>query len=115
MRLYKYFAFMLLVFSLILGSRASYTKVYSEPEIIQSVIEPGDKVKIVTDDNEETTFLVVEVTDESIVGESETVLFTDIKRLKKQTGSAGENFLIITIMTIGVGAADGMPTEILKP
>jgi len=36
--------------------------------------------------------VVVEVTDEAIVGESETVLFTDITILRKQTVSAAENF-----------------------
>jgi hypothetical protein len=110
MRLHKYFALILIVFSFIIGSCASYSKVYPEPEIVQSVIEPGDKVKIVTDDNEETTFVVVEVTDESIVGESETVLFTDIKRLKKQTRSAGWNFLFTTIGAIS-GGATGWPID----
>jgi len=61
-------------------------------------------VKIVTKDNEETSFVVVEVTDEAIVGESQTVLFTDITKLQKQTASAGEKILIISIITlVGVG------------
>jgi hypothetical protein len=100
-----------LTLSLISASCASHTAVYPEPVNIQSVIQPGDTVKIVTKDNEETSFVVVEVTDEAIVGESETVLFTDITKLQEQTVSAGENFLIITIMTLGVaagGAAQGM-------
>ena len=39
------------------------------------------------------------------------MLFTDIEKLQEQTVSAGENFGIITIMTIGVaaeGAAGGL-------
>jgi hypothetical protein len=97
-----------LTISLISASCASHTAVYPEPVNIQSVIMPGDTVKIVTKDNEETSFVVVEVTYEAIVGESETVLFTDITKLQEQTVSAGENFLIITIMTVGAGAAGGM-------
>jgi len=98
-----------LTLSLISASCASHTAVYPEPVNIQSVIKPGDTVKIVTKDNEETSFVVVEVTDEAIVGESETVLFTDITKLQEQTVSAGKNFLIISIITLGVaaGAAAG--------
>jgi hypothetical protein len=103
-----------LTLSLISASCASHTAVYPEPVNIQSVIKPGDTVKIVTKDNKETEFLVVEVTDEAIVGENETVLFADITKLEEETVSAGENFLIITIMTLGAaaegagGAAGGM-------
>jgi len=107
---HKYFSLMVLVVSLIAASCASHTAVYPEPVNIQSVIKPGDTVKIVTKDNEETSFVVIEVTDEAIVGENQTVLFTDITKLQEQTVSAGENFLIITIMTVGAGAeaAGGM-------
>jgi len=98
-----------LTLSLISASCASHTAVYPAPVNIQSVIKPGDTVKIVTKDNEETSFVVVEVTDEAIVGENVKVLFTDITKLEEQTVSAGENFGIITIITLGVaaGAAAG--------
>ena len=99
-----------LTISLISASCASHTAVYPEPVNIQSVIEPGDTVRIVTKDNEETEFVVIEVTEEAIVGESETVLFTDIVKLQEQTVSAGENFGIITIITLGIatGGAAGI-------
>lgn len=91
----KLLTVMFLVVSVIFASCvASYTGVYTDPVSIQSIIKPGDTVKIVTKDNEETSFVVVEVTDEAIVGESETVLFTDITKLQKQTVKAGENFWI---------------------
>ncbi len=107
MRVYKYFALMLLVFCLISASCASHTAVYPEPVNIQSVIQPGDTVKIVTKDNQETEFVVTEVTDEAIVGENQKLLFTDIIKLQEQTVSAGENFGIITMITLGIagGAA----------
>jgi Asp/Glu/hydantoin racemase len=66
---------------------SSYTGVGTNSSSIQYFIKQGDKVKIVTTNNEETSFVVVEVTDEAIVGERETVLFTDINKLKKQTHS----------------------------
>lgn len=104
MRIHKYSASMLLLFALILGSCASHTAVYPDPVNIQSVIKPGDKVKIVTNDNQETEFEVTDVTDEAILGENQKVLFTDIAKLQEQTVSAGENFGIISLFIIG-GAA----------
>ncbi len=103
----KYLIFMLFIASLISVSCASHTAVYPDPVNIQSVIKPGDTVKVVTKDNQETEFVVIEVTDEAIIGENFKVLFTDIEKLQEQTVSAGENFGIITIMTIGA-AAEGM-------
>lgn len=93
-----------LTLSLISASCASHTAVYPEPVNIQSVIKPGDKVRIVTKDNEETEFVVVEVTDEAIVGENVKVRFTNITKLEEETVSPGENFLVITIMTLEAGA-----------
>ena len=98
----KLLTVMFLTLSLISASCASHTLVNPEPVNIQSNIKPGDTVKIVTKDNEETSFVVVEVTEEAIVGESETVLFADITELQEQTVSAGEKFLIISIITLGV-------------
>ena len=100
----KLLTVMFLTLSLISASCASHTLVNPEPVKIQSVIKPGDKVKIVTKDNEEISFVVVEVTDEAIVGESQTVLFTDITKLEEQTVSGGENFLKISLITLGVAA-----------
>jgi hypothetical protein len=91
-----------LTISLISASCASHTAVYPDPVNIQSEIEPGDTVKIVTKDNEETSFVVVEVTEEAIVGESETVLFADITELQEQTVSAEKKFLWISILTLGL-------------
>ena len=55
-----------------------------------------------TKDKQETRFVVTEVTDEAVIGENQKVLFTDIAKLQEQTVSAGENFGIITLITIGV-------------
>jgi len=105
MRIHEYFATIIVVFSLILASCASHTAVYPDPVNIQSVIQPGDTVKIVTKDNQETEFVVAEVTDEAIVGENIEVPLNDIMGMKQETVSAGENALIITILTLGVASA----------
>ncbi len=104
MRFHKYFALTLMIFSSIMSSCASHTAVYPDPVNIQSVIKPGNTVKVVTKDNQETKFIVTEVTDEAIIGENQKVLFTDIAKLQEQTVSAGENFGIISLFIIG-GAA----------
>ena len=99
-------ALTLLVFCLILTSCASHTAVYPDPVNIQSVVKPGDIVKIVTEDNRESEFVVTEITDEAIVGENQKEQFTDIIKFEEQTVSAGANFGIITLGVAG-GAAAG--------
>jgi len=98
---------LLLVFiisNFITASCASYVKVHPEPVNIQSILKQGDTVKIVTKDNREIEFVVVEVSDEAIIGENETVLFTDISKLEEMSVSAGENILVITVITLGTAA-----------
>ena len=63
-----------------------------DPSSIQRFIEPGDKVKIVTKDDEKISFVVVDVTDNAILGESDAVLFTNIGKLQKETVSGTVNF-----------------------
>jgi len=101
----KLLTVMFLTLSLILASCASHTAVYPDPVNIQSVIQPGDTVKIVTKDNQETEFVVTEVTDEYIIGENIKVSLKDITEIEEETVSAGINVLRITILTLGIGAA----------
>ena len=82
-----------LILAIIATSCASYVKVHPEPKNIQSVVKKGDTVKIVTEDNKEIEFVVVEVSDEAIIGENEKVLFTDISILEEMNVSSGENIL----------------------
>jgi len=106
-----------LMLAMIATSCASYVKVHSEPINIQSVVKKGDTVKIVTEDNKEIEFVVVEVSDEAIIGENEKVLFTDISNLEEMSVSAGENVLIIIGITTGavvegiLDAGQGMSIE----
>jgi len=100
----KLLTVMFLTLSLISASCASHTAVYPEPVNIQSVIEPGDTVRIVTKDNQETEFVVTEVTDEAIIGEKIRVPLNDVKGMEEETVSAGTNALNIAILTLGVAA-----------
>ena len=103
---------MLLIVSLLYASCASHTAVHPDPVNIQSVIQPGDTIKIVTKDNQETEFVVTEVTDEYIIGENIKVSLKDITEIEEETvsagknalRSAGKNALRITILTL-LGAA----------
>lgn len=86
---------MFLVISVIITScamYAGYVGIEANPMSIHTFIKQGDKVKIVTKDKGKTSFVVVEVTDKAIVGESETVLFTDITKLQKEVVSGSANF-----------------------
>jgi len=99
-----------MVCNLITVSCASYVKVHPERINIQSLLRQGDTVKIVTKDNREIEFKVVEVSDEAIIGENETVLFTDISKLEeKGLSEQGKNALVITgkilLITLYVAAA----------
>ena len=107
----KILAVFFLIVAMISTSCASNVNVHPEHINIQSVVEPGDTVKMVTKDNREIEFIVVEVSDEAIIGETEKVLFTDISKLEEMSVSAGENVLVITIKTLDAaasGAAGGM-------
>ncbi len=63
----------------------TYHPVYPEPVNINTIIKPGESVKITTKDEKEYEFEVVEITDDAIVGETEKVLFTDIYKLQEIT------------------------------
>ena len=84
-----------LILNMIATSCASYLKVHSEPINIQSLLKKGDTVRIVAKDKREIEFVVVEVSDEAIIGENEKVLFTDIFILEEMSVSTEENIVII--------------------
>ena len=95
-------------------SCASHTAVYPDPVNIQSVIQTGDKVKIVTNDNQEAEFVVTEVNDEYIIGENIKVPLKDITGMKEETVSAGKNALIVTVLTVGISAVSAYETATVE-
>jgi len=72
--------------------------IHPEPINIKTIIAPGDIVRVTTKDNRKVEFEVVEVTDEAIIGENETIYFTNISKLNEMTATGEEKF--------GVGVVD---------
>jgi len=111
--LYNIYIFILvLIFFTFLAYSCSptYHPVYPEPINITTIIKPGESVKITTIDEKEYEFIVVEITDDAIVGETEKVLFKDIHKLQEMTVTSGENttkFIGETVLIIIYGAAAG--------
>lgn len=105
--------YLIIIISFIAYSCApTYDPVYPEPVNIKTIIKPGDSVKITTKDNKEYEFIVVEITEDAIVGESEKVLFTEINKLQEMTVTSGENTgrgvaktLFYILMGAGAGAS----------
>lgn len=94
-----------------MGCAPSYAPVYPEPVNIKTIIKPGDTVKVTTKDNKEYEFIVVEITDDAILGETENLLFEDIYILQKMVATSGENIardiggaVLITIYSVGEAA-----------
>lgn len=69
----------------------TYAPVYPEPVNIKTIIKTGDTVKVTTKDNKEYEFIVVEITEDAIVGETEKLLFKDINKLQKMVATSGES------------------------
>ena len=93
------------------GCTPTYTPVYPESVNIKTIIKTGDTVKVTTKDKEEYEFIVVEITENAIVGESEKLLFEDIYNLQKMVATSGENTargiggaVLITIYSAGAAA-----------
>jgi len=63
-----------------------------EPINIKSIIAPGDIVRVTTKDKREVEFKVVEVTDEAIIGDTETIDFSNISKLEEMTVLEITNF-----------------------
>jgi len=90
----------LAVFFLISGTvgiscyAASYMAVHPEPINIKTIIAPGDIVRVTTKDNRKVEFEVVEVTDEAIIGDNETIDFTNISKLEEMTATGDEKFIM---------------------
>ena len=75
----------------ILISCASYTKLIPEPPNIQSSLEIGDTVKVLTKDGREIEFKITEISPDELIGENESVKFDEISQLELMTASAKDN------------------------
>lgn len=89
-------SFVVIIFSLAITSCAkpTHVPVLLEPENFKARIEAGDKVILVTRNNQQYEFEVEEITDLAIIGEQEKVLFKDIIKIDKVYATKEENFII---------------------
>jgi len=102
---HKILTVMYAIVPLIFSSCASHTAIEANTSDIQTHIQPGDKVRVVTKDNEESEFEVVEVTDEAIVGENVKILFADIAQLEEvKTSNLVQVAFITVLLAVVVGA-----------
>jgi len=75
-------------------SCATYRPLYTDPELLTSALNKGDKVKINTINDEEISLKVDHLTEEAIVGDKRTVLFTEIGEIKIMTSSTEKNIFV---------------------
>ena len=102
----KLLSTILLTVLLTSASCVTHESIPPAPGNIQALIQPGDKVRVVTKDNEETEFVVVEVTDEAIVGENEKILFADIEEVEEvKTSNLIKVAFIAVLLAVVVAAA----------
>ena len=105
----KFMLFTIITISFIAYSCApTYHPVYPEPVNIKTIIKTGDTVKVTTKDNKEYEFIVVEITEDAIVGETEKLLFEDINKLQKMVvvtsgERAGEFGEVVLLLIMGAG------------
>jgi hypothetical protein len=81
-----------LVFSMaFLAACAQWWEVRPYPEFVDAEIRPGDTVRIETRNGEQSKLVVVDVRSDRIIGESETILHSDISRLEKHSETPPAN------------------------
>lgn len=68
---------------------------------VHTTLKAGDTVQIVTKDGTQTTFEIVAVTTEAIVGRDHRIAFTDIAELQKREISAGKTAGLVAAILAG--------------
>lgn len=91
-----FFVFCLSV-SLLFASCTTHRSVEANNLNIQTHIQPGDKVRVITKDDKESEFVVTEVTDEAIVGENENLMFSNIAQLEEVSTPNGAKIILYTL------------------
>ena len=101
----QYSMTMFLIIILLVSSCTSHRVIEANKPNIQSHLKPGDKVRVITKDSQEHEFKVVEVTDEAIVGENQTIMFRDISNLEKVSSNVGKIILYTSLGVLLAGLA----------
>jgi len=79
----------------------TFTEINRTPESIHENIELGDVVKVTTTDRRKLEFEVVAINSQSISGDDEQVLFSDIDKIEKEKVNAART----TAETVSTAAA----------
>ena len=77
--------FCLLLSLALLSACAQWWEVRPYPDFVNADIRTGDQLRIETRDGQRSKLVVVEVQDDRIVGENQTILLQDIVRLEKRS------------------------------
>ncbi len=75
----------------LLSSCAQWWQVRPHTDFVNAEINPGDKLRIETRDGTRTKLVVVEIEDDKIIGELQTIMLDDIVLLEKHSKSAPAN------------------------
>ena len=74
----------------------------TDPKVIMVDVKQGDTVRVITKNNKELEFEVKEINDKQIIGEKETVAFTDISQIERREVSSGKTTLLVAGVVVGV-------------
>ena len=103
--------YLVFIFILSFASCASYIPLNPEKENLDLMVKKGDELKIKTKKNEEIELKVEYLTDNEIIGEKKTVLFSDISEIEKMTASSGENILGVVLVSLLAAAQVALSSD----
>lgn len=102
--------------TLILSMSACTSMKPIDKTAVNTNVEAGDNVKIVTKDDRQVEFMVVEVTDTSIVGQTESVPKDEIASIKKKKIDAGKTavvgaygYFLVSIIILAAKLVSALP------
>lgn len=101
--MWKTVLYLVLIGSITLVSCTSY-KAMGPLENIQTKLQLGDKVRVITKDDRELRFTITAITSEALVGDDLQVLFNNIARLEKQGIHGGKTARAVA-NTVAVAAS----------
>jgi hypothetical protein len=76
---------------ILLSACTHWWEVRPYSDFVAVEVQPGDQIRIKTRDGERIKMLVVEVKDDRIVGENQTILLSDIEQLEKRSENPPAN------------------------
>ncbi len=103
----KKILYIFLIISLFLTSCTAIRPIANKPEVIQETLNKGDYIRVYLKNGEIKNIIVVDVTDEAIIGEITTILFSEIDRLERR-GTAADSYTPICLGALAGGVLGGI-------